>query len=91
MEIEQFENLAELSKLNFDEKEQQELMSDLDCLASMVEVVKQAEVDGTFKIRTINMEELRDDEVVESVSPEIMLRNAPLAKKNSFAVPRIME
>ena len=91
MEIEQFENLAELSKLNFDEKEQQELISDLDCLASMVEVVKQAEVDGTFQIRTINMEELRDDEVVESVSLEIMLRNAPLAKKNSFAVPRIME
>ena len=50
-----------------------------------------ADVDGTFKIKTIDMEDLRDDVVVESVGPEVMLRNAPEAKKNSFVVPRIME
>lgn len=91
MEIKQLENLSELSKLTFDESEANQMMSDLDKLVEMVSVVKDADVDGTFKINTIDMEDLRDDEVVESVSPEIMLKNAPEAKKNSFVVPRIME
>ena len=91
MEMEQFENLAELSKLNFEGNEQQELMKDLDCLAAMVDDVKNADVDGTFKIQTIDWEDLREDVVVESVGPEMMLKNAPDAKRNSFAVPRIME
>ena len=91
MEIKQLENLSELSKLAFDENEANQMMSDLDKLVEMVSVVKDADVDGTFKIKTIDMEDLRDDEVVESVGPEVMLRNAPEAKKNSFVVPRIME
>jgi len=91
MEIKQLENLSELSKLAFDESEANQMMSDLDKLVEMVSVVKDADVDGTFKIKTIDMEDLRDDEVVESVGPEVMLRNAPEAKKNSFVVPRIME
>jgi len=91
MEIKQLENLSELSKLAFDESEANQMMSDLDKLVEMVSVVKDADVDGTFKIKTIDMEDLRDDEVVESVGPEVMLRNAPEAKKNSFVMPRIME
>lgn len=91
MEIKQLENLSELSKLAFDESEANQMMSDLDKLVEMVSVVKDADVDGTFKIKTIDMEDLRDDVVVESVGPEVMLRNAPEAKKNSFVVPRIME
>lgn len=91
MEIKQLENLSELSKLAFDENEANQMMSDLDKLVEMVSVVKDADVDGTFKIKTIDMEDLRDDVVVESVGPEVMLRNAPEAKKNSFVVPRIME
>ena len=66
MEIKQLENLSELSKLAFDESEANQMMSDLDKLVEMVSVVKDADVDGTFKIKTIDMEDLRDDVVVES-------------------------
>ena len=91
MEIKQLEILAELSKLNFNQTETEEMIKDLDCLAEMVSDVKEADVDGTFKINTIDWEDLREDVVVESVGPEMMLKNAPDAKRNSFAVPRIME
>ena len=91
MEIKQLENLAELSKLTFTEAEKEQIMKDLDSLAEMVKGVKDADVDGTFNINTIDWEDLREDEVIESVGPEIMLKNAPEAKRNSFAVPRIME
>lgn len=91
MEIKQLENLAELSKLTFDASEQAEMINSLDSLVEMVSVIKDADVDGKFNINTIDWEDLREDEVVESVSPEIMLKNAPEAKRNSFAVPRIME
>lgn len=91
MEIKQLENLAELSKLTFTEAEKEQMIQDLDSFAEMVKDVKDADVDGTFNINTIDWEDLREDEVVESVGPEIMLKNAPEAKRNSFAVPRIME
>ena len=90
MEI-KLKNLAELSKLDFTSTEAEEMTKELECLAEMVEDVKNADVDGTFNIPTICWEDLREDVVVESVGPETMLRNAPDAKKSSFAVPRIME
>lgn len=91
MEIKQIENLAELSKLNFTQDELEEISKDLDSLVEMVNVVKETDVDGSYNINTIDMQDLREDEVVESVNPEILLKNAPKAKKNSFVVPRIME
>ena len=91
MEIKQIENLAELSKLNFTQEELEEISKDLDSLVEMVNVVKETDVDGSYNINTIDMQDLREDEVVESVNPEILLKNAPKAKKNSFVVPRIME
>lgn len=91
MEIEEIERLAELSKLKFSQKEMADLAKDFESLIELADVVRNANITGKTRIASVDMDDLREDRVKESVSTEVLLQNAPISKKDSFVVPRIME
>ena len=91
MDIKQLEHLAELSKLEFSQEELVNFDKDFENLINMVEKVKTCNISGERRLKVISMDDLREDEVVPSTSVEKLLKNSPDTKKDSVAVPRIME
>lgn len=91
MDIKDIEHLAELSKLKFTDEELANFSTDFDSLVGLADIIKNAEIDGETKIETIDYSELREDVAQDSYPVEILTQNAPMAKKDCFVVPRIME
>lgn len=91
MDIKDIEHLAELSKLKFTEEELSAFSKDFESLVDLVDLVKNADIDGERCLTTIDMNELREDEAQPSTPVETLLQNSPIVKKDSIVVPRIME
>ena len=91
METKEIEHLAELSKLKFTEEEIKQFSTEFESMVEFANIIKNCEIESVAKVNAINMAELREDEVKESFPVEVILQNAPEAKKDSFVVPRIME
>ena len=91
MDKKELEHLAELSKLEFSDEELEAFSKEFESVIEFANIVKNSDIDGVSVLNVKKMQDLRDDEVEESFAPEILLKNAPVAKKNSFVVPRIME
>ena len=91
MDIKDIEHLAELSKLKFTEEELSSFSKDFESLVELVDLVKNADIDGERCLTTIDMNELRGDDVQPSTPVETLLQNSPIVKKDSIVVPRIME
>ena len=91
MEIKDVEHLAELSKLTFTENELKDFMKDFESIVALADTIKNVEVDGDVKVHTIDLQELREDEMKESSSVEDLVMNAPESEMGCFVVPRIME
>ena len=91
MDLEKIKHLAELSKLELSDEEKQNLAKDLDSLVELADIVRNANIDATSKIRSIDMCDLREDTAQESVKTEILLRNAPVENKGCFVVPKVVE
>lgn len=91
MDIKEIEHLAELSKLTFSEEELKQFSTEFESMVEFANIIKNCEVQSQAKINSINMADLREDEVTESAPVDVILQNAPMAKKDSFVVPRIME
>lgn len=91
MELKQIEHLAELSKLEFTEKELAEFSKEFESLVNFADTIKNADITGKTNFDIIDMKDLRSDEIKPSVSAEELLQNAPMQQKGCFVVPRIME
>lgn len=91
MEIDEIKHLAELSKLEFTDDELQEFAKDFESLVELADVVKNATIDGSTYVNSIDMDDLRKDEHKASTPVEVLLQNSPIVKNDSIVVPRIME
>ena len=91
MELKQLEHLAELSKLEFSDSELKEFSKEFESLIELANKVKNSKISGERKLNIIDMQQLRDDEIIESTSVDVLLKNSPETNKDSIVVPRIME
>ncbi len=91
MEIKEVEHLAELSKLEFSPKELEDFKKDFESLINLADVIKNADIVGERKLNIVDMNDLRDDIPKENTPTDIIIKNAPQRRKNSFVVPKIME
>lgn len=91
MDIKELEHLAEMSKLEFTHEELLEFDKDFQNLIDLVDRVKNCNIAGERRLKIISMDDLREDEVIASTNVEKLLKNSPETKKDSVAVPRIME
>lgn len=87
------DNLSELSKLNFDQKQSQQIKFDLEKMLEFVNTISQINTDNVEPLVYVNEETklLRKDEVKDSLSQADALRNAPEKDSDYFKVPVVLK
>lgn len=87
------EKLAQLSRLNFSESEQEAIRQDLEQMIGFVEKLNEINTDGVEPLTHINenVNSLRKDEVKGSVDTATALSNAPVSEGPFFTVPKVIK
>ncbi len=85
--------LAHLSRLSFEGTEKEAIQKDLENILIMCEKLKEVDTSGVEPL--IYMSEshtvLRKDEVIQEISKEDALKNAPKRDSDFFRVPKVIE
>jgi len=89
------QNIAKLASINLSEDEQEKLANDLTIILEHVKALSDLELNteqNEIYIHPLEKElELQEDELVESLTHEEALSNAPESKDGKFVVPPSME
>ncbi len=89
------QNIAKLASINLSEDEQEKLANDLSIILDHVKALSDLELNkkqNEIYIHPLEKElELQEDELVESLTHEEALSNAPESKDGKFVVPPSME
>lgn len=91
MDLKEIQHLAELSKLEFSKEELESFALDFASLVNLADNIKNADIKSKRVLNALDLKDLREDEVKESLPAKTILKNAPVSKKNSFVVPRVVE
>jgi aspartyl-tRNA(Asn)/glutamyl-tRNA(Gln) amidotransferase subunit C len=86
------DELANLSRLEFDPQEKTEIRKDLEKMITFVEKLNEIDTSGVAPLlhMSANVNILRNDEVKGSVSREEALKNAPRQDGRFFMVPKVI-
>ena len=88
------ERLAELSKLEFSEKEKEGMVQDFQKIVHFVDKLKELDTAGVRPLVYINEDVtnvLREDVPGELVSREDALKNAPVKDTNYIKIPNVLK
>ena len=87
------DKIAHLSRLEFDEKDAEKMMTDMTAIVDWVEKLKEVDTEGVEPLTTMSHEinVMREDEVREHLSHERALLNAPKKDAEYFRVPKVIE
>ena len=90
---ERVEQLAKLARLKFEGADKDQIREDLDKILDMCESLKQVDTEGVQPLiyMTETQTELREDKVVQEISKDQALKNAPKADSDFFRVPKVIE
>ena len=87
------EKLSDLAKLEFDDVSKKEIKEDLNKIIRFVEKLNELDTDGvkplTYMTEEIN--NLRDDVAMITISKEDALKNAPEKDSDYFIVPKVLK
>jgi len=87
------EYVAHLARLDFSEEEKAKFTSQLNDILMYMEMLNQVDTAGVEPVsHAISLQNaFRDDVVIESLSQELSLSNAPEARGPFFRVPKVIE
>lgn len=88
------ERLANLSKLDFSEKEKLEMVEDFKKMVGFVDTLQEVNTEGVKPLIYVNEDVtnvLRDDNVGEMLSSEEALENAPDKDSSYIKVPKVVK
>ena len=87
------DKLANLARLQFDDKEKAGIKSDLQRMIQFVEKLNELDTAGVAPLLHMsdNINVLRDDEVKGSISSVEALKNAPVHDDQFFKVPKVIK
>ena len=88
------ERLAELSKLEFSEKEKSEMVKDFKKMVEFVDKLKEVDTEGVDPLIYVNEDVtnvMREDKVENMVSREEALKNAPDKDTSYIKVPKVVK
>ena len=94
MEIshEEIKKLVELSALEYADEDYDALAKDFSGIVAFVEQLVEADIpEQNPTARVVSVEELREDEVTESMPQAEILANAPEHNDVAFIVPKVVE
>jgi aspartyl-tRNA(Asn)/glutamyl-tRNA(Gln) amidotransferase subunit C len=86
-------NLAQLSRLEFNNEEKREIKNDLQKMIAFIDKLNELDTTGVEPLLHMsdNINVLREDEVKGSISREDALKNAPLHDEHFFKVPKVIK
>lgn len=94
MEIDKalIDRLAELSRLNFSEEENEAIRTDLQKMLNFVDKLSEVDTEGIEPLvfMTDEVNRYREDEVKVDISHEEALKNAPKRDSDYFKVPKVL-
>lgn len=93
LDLQTVEKLAELAKLEFIEQEKAELLNDLNRILEFMDKLNELDTTGVEPLVYMNDEVnvLRVDEVIQELTHEEALLNAPKKDSDYFRVPKVLE
>mgnify|MGYP001490185463 FL=1 len=85
--------LAQLAKLEFDNKTVEEMKTDLDAILVFINKLLEVDTEGVSPLIYLSDEVnvLRDDEISTNVSQQQALKNAPEKDSDYFKVPTVLK
>jgi len=86
-------NLALLARLEFNDAEKDEIKNDLQKMIAFIDKLNELDTTGVEPLLHMseNVNMLREDEVMGSISREEALKNAPLHDDQFFKVPKVIK
>jgi len=86
-------HLSHLARLQFDEESGKEMVHDLNRILGFVEKLEEVDTTGVEPLIYMTEETniLRNDEVVQTITQDEALKNAPRKDSDYFRVPRFID
>ena len=86
------EKLAHLSRLELTESELESMESDMNKMLQFVEKINELDLEGVEPLAYVSEETnvLREDEIIQDISHDEALKNAPDKDTDYFRVPKVM-
>jgi len=87
------DKIAHLARLEYDEKDSEKMLADLNRMVAFVEKLREVDTTGVEPLTTMSHEvnALRPDEVKNQLAREQALSNAPKKDSEFFRVPKVLE
>jgi aspartyl-tRNA(Asn)/glutamyl-tRNA(Gln) amidotransferase subunit C len=87
------DKIAHLSRLEFDEKDAEQMMKDMSAILTWVEKLNEVNTDGVEPLTTMSQEinRFREDEVKPSLPHDKALSSAPSKDADYFLVPKVLD
>jgi aspartyl-tRNA(Asn)/glutamyl-tRNA(Gln) amidotransferase subunit C len=89
--IQDVEHLAEMSALEFSEKEKSVMLNEIKGILNMFNGCADADDTIKDKSKTISLDDLRPDEPKSSMSREEIFMNAPRCEHGYIVVPKVVD
>ena len=86
------DKLADLSKLEFDDKSREEIINDLNKMLAFVEKLNEVDTANVEPLiyMTDEVNVLREDDVHHDITQKDALKNAPKKDSDYFKVPKVL-
>jgi aspartyl-tRNA(Asn)/glutamyl-tRNA(Gln) amidotransferase subunit C len=90
---ETLEKIAHLARLEFDEKSEEKMLTDINNMLSFVEKLQELDTEKVEPLQAMSFEinQMREDKVKEHLSRQNGLKNAPKKDKEYFRVPKVID
>jgi aspartyl-tRNA(Asn)/glutamyl-tRNA(Gln) amidotransferase subunit C len=87
------DKLAELAKLEFDEKAKAETIINLNKMVAMISKIDELDLKGILPLKYITSEQnvWRDDIIQSEISKAEILQNAPVKDSDYIKVPKVLK
>ncbi|MBE6023920.1 MAG: Asp-tRNA(Asn)/Glu-tRNA(Gln) amidotransferase subunit GatC [Cellulosilyticum sp.] len=85
--------LANLSKIEIEEAEKENLVSEMSAIVDLMDAINEISIEDDINLngKGVDLESLREDQIIESYNRALLLTNASHKKDGFFVVPKIME
>lgn len=92
IDIKDAQHLANLSALKFTEQELMDFVPEFNNTLSMINQINEIEnISELVVTNAVDISELREDSIEESIPQELALINAPKQRKGCYNVPRVVD
>ncbi len=91
IDLDVIEHLADLSNLNFNDKEKDTMVKEVRGIITMLENCEDVELTEKSRPKTVSLSDLRDDKVEPSMKREKAIGQAISTQSDYVAIPKVVD